>query len=134
MTLVRDKTNPIAWIDPDHPERGTFFGRDGMTPELAASEWLLAETESAPSAAPADYPLSARQLRLGLVRNGVSLGKVQATIDALPSPQRDEAQIYWEFSTEIHWGHPMTQSLMALAGISDEAAAAMWMLAKDYEK
>lgn len=83
---------------------------------------------------PSDYPLTARQLRLGLVRNGVTLDKVQATIDALPSPQRDEAEIYWKFSTEIHWDHPMTQSLMALAGIPDEAAAAMWMLAKDYEK
>lgn len=99
-----------------------------------ADRVLVADIPEAPPSSPADYPLTARQLRLGLVRNGVSLGKVQATIDALPSPQRDEAQIYWEFSATINWEHPMTQSLMALAGIPDEAAAAMWMLAKDYEK
>jgi hypothetical protein len=47
--------------------------------------------------------------------------------------QRDEAQVYWEFSTVINWSHPMTRGLMALAGITPEDAAAMWMVAKDYE-
>jgi hypothetical protein len=87
----------------------------------------------APSTDPADYPLTARQIRLGLIRNGVSLAVVQTAIDNLPSPARDEAQVYWEFSAEVHWEHPMTQSLMALVGITPAQAEEMWFAAKDYE-
>jgi hypothetical protein len=42
---------------------------------------------------------------------------VQAAIGAIEDDQqRDEAQVYWEFSTVINWSHPMTQALIALAG------------------
>lgn len=83
---------------------------------------------------PATYPLTARQLRLGLIRNGVPLSTVQAAIDALPPPNRDEAQVYWEFSTDVYWQHPMTGFLMQLMGISEQDATTMWMEAKDYER
>lgn len=138
----RQPIEPGAWVG------GAWVGTDltGYSDEVraaAAKHWTPETIDAFKAALPADpppstdpvnYPLSARQLRLGLVRNGVSLATVQATIDALPSPQRDEAQIYWEFSTMINWEHPMTQALMALAGIDAKNAAAMWMVAKDYEK
>jgi hypothetical protein len=89
--------------------------------------------EPIPSTDPADYPLTARQIRLGLIRTGVSLSLIQNAINALPSPARDEAQAYLEFSTVINWAHPMTQTLVALVGISDQQAETMWMIAKDYE-
>lgn len=131
--------NGGVWADTDVSQFTKIVqdaAAEHWTPETIAAlksafPW---EPEPLPSTDPVDYPLTARQIRLGLVRNGVSLATIQATIDALPSPQRDEAQIYWEFSTMIHWEHPMTQALMALAGIDAKNAAAMWMAAKDYEK
>jgi len=84
--------------------------------------------------APSKFPLTPRQLRLGLVRNGVSLDLVEDAIAAIPDVlQRDEAWIYWDYSTTIRWEHPMTQTLMALVGITQEQATQMWMIAKDYE-
>lgn len=110
----------------------------GLGPQLDA--WFAANPDFPvegyvpPVYGPADFPLTARQLRLGLVRHGVSLGTVEAAIDGIDDAQeRDEAQIYWEFSTHVRWEHPMTQTLMALVGISAEDGAAMWMVAKDYE-
>ena len=101
--------------------------RNNVPVEVAVFEPIPAEN-------PADYPLTARQLRLGLIRNGVALSAVQTAINNIPvQAQRDEAQVYWEFSTLIYWDHPMTQALMGLAGITSQQAAAMWMLAKDYE-
>lgn len=83
---------------------------------------------------PSDFNLTARQLRLGLVRNGISLTAVQTMIDGILDPMvRDEAQIYWEFSAFINWDHPMTQTLMDMLGIPRENMAMMWMIAKDYE-
>lgn len=101
--------------------------QDGLPVEVAVFEPIPAET-------PTDYPLTARQLRLGLIRNGVALSAVQTAINNLPTQaQRDEAQVYWEFSTLIYWDHPMTQALMGLVGVTPQNAVAMWMIAKDYE-
>lgn len=89
--------------------------------------------EDIPAPHPSRYPLTARQLRLGLVRNNISLSVVQTAINALPTQSiRDEAQIYWEYSTQVNWDHPMTQTLMALVGLNANTAASMWLTAKDY--
>jgi len=111
----------------------------GLSPLIAA--WLdehpelVIEPYEPPAAhGPEHFPLTARQLRLGLIRNGYSLASVQAAIDNISNPaQRDEAQVYWEFSTVVHWDHQTTQALLALSGIDPSDAAAMWMAAKDYE-
>lgn len=87
-----------------------------------------------PALNPADYVLTARQIRLGLIRNNVALSVVQTAINAIPDQEtRDEAQVYWEFSNAIVWTHPMTQALLALSGIDANSAAQMWLVAKDYE-
>lgn len=107
------------------------------TPEyrpFTAEEEAAADAHEALVNSPASYPLTARQLRLGLIRHGISLASVRAAINGIADiTQRDEAQVYWEFSTTINWDHPMTQTLMGLMGIGTEAATAMWMAAKDYE-
>lgn len=113
--------------------------KEGLTPEIENffvenPDFAVTEADPVPDPAPGDFPLTARQLRLGLVRNNIPLATVQAAIDAMPSPQRDEAQIYWEFSTEIHWEHPMTGALMQLIGLDPADAEVMWMAAKDYER
>jgi len=83
---------------------------------------------------PASFPLSNRQLRLGLIRNGISLASVAAVIAAIPDDvARDEATVWWEYSDTIHWDHPMTQTLIGLMSISLANAEAMWMVAKDYD-
>lgn len=83
---------------------------------------------------PADFPLTARQLRLGLIRNGIPLSTVINAIAGIQDElQRDEAQVYWEYSTHIRWEHPMTQALIAIAGIKQADAAAMWLVARNYE-
>lgn len=90
--------------------------------------------EDIPEPSPSDYVLTARQIRLGLIRHNVSLATVQSAINAITdSQQRDEAQVYWDYSTAILWDHPMTQALLTLSGIPEANAAAMWLVAKDYE-
>ena len=117
-----------------HIEINVQTGEQTERPYTAEEEAAADAMIVAPSTDPADFPLTARQLRLGLIRHGISLATVQAAITAISDQQqRDEAQVYWEFSTVINWSHPMTQALIALVGITTEDAAAMWMAAKDYE-
>lgn len=82
---------------------------------------------------PSSYPLSNRQLRLGLIRHGIGLSAVAAQIAAIADPvARDEATVWWEYTNVIQWDHPMTQTLIGLMGIPLANAEAMWMVAKDY--
>lgn len=122
----------------DYPYTYNPAENEGLNPEVTA--WLMANpafpispADPAPAPTPADYPLSMRQLRLGLKRfGGKPASFIADTIAAIPDADtRDEATIWYEESIEAHWDHPMTQSLIAAAGFTTEQAAAMWMQAKD---
>lgn len=91
--------------------------------------------EDAPAPTPDDVPLSMRQLRLGLLLvGGFPATFIQDTIASIPDPtERAVAQIWYEETSTVEWSHPMTQSLIAAAGIDEADAIAMWMQAKDLE-
>lgn len=84
---------------------------------------------------PADTPLTMRQLRLGLLLiGGFPASYIQDAINAIPdATQRGVAQIWYDESATVDWSHPMTQQLIAGAGLTTEQAAAMWMQAKDLD-
>lgn len=123
----------------DYPYTYNPAENEGLNPEVTA--WLMAnpafpiadaDPVPPPSTDPADYPLSMRQLRLGLFMNGYAVDFLQSVISAIPdATERGMAQIWYEETSVVEWAHPMTQSLMAAAGISTADATAMWMQAKD---
>lgn len=85
-----------------------------------------------PDPTPAEFPLSDRQLRIGLITSGVDLGLIDQAIDGIAdATQRAVAKVWWDRSIIIHWDHPMRQTLTALAGMTEAQAEAMWMQAKD---
>lgn len=96
---------------------------------------FVSALEDAPVPTPADTPLTMRQLRLGLLLiGGFSASFIQDAIDAIPdATQRGVAQIWYDESATVEWSHPMTQQLIAGAGLTTEQAAAMWMQAKDLD-
>ncbi len=99
-----------------------------MTPEeVAAAEAAIAARNT-----PANTPLTMRQLRLGLLLvGGFPASYIQDAINAIPdATERGVAQIWYDETSEVQWGHPMTQQLIAATGIPAENAAAMWMAAK----
>lgn len=97
--------------------------------------WVLPEV---PEPTPADVPLSMRQLRLGLVRNGFPVDFVKQAIAAIEDDlERAEATIWYEETSSVEWAHPMTQALMATAATVNpaftlELAATMWMEAASF--
>lgn len=96
---------------------------------------FVSALEDAPVLTPADTPLTMRQLRLGLLLiGGFPASYIQDAINAIPdATQRGVAQIWYDESATVEWGHPMTQQLIAGAGLTTEQAAAMWMQAKDLD-
>jgi hypothetical protein len=72
-------------------------------------------------------PLTARQLRLGLVLNGISLPSVEAAIDAIEDPtDREVARIEWEYATTFERSHPLVNQIGAALGLTPEQIDAMW--------
>lgn len=75
-------------------------------------------------------PLTARQFRLGLVNAGISLSTVTAAIKALPTgPDRDKAEIEWEYATTFSRAHPLIATVSTLLALNDEQVDAMWTAA-----
>jgi len=59
-----------------------------------------------------------RQARLALLAAG-KLGAVDAAIASLPSPQKEAAQIEWEFSSVVERDRPLVQTLGPALGLSE---------------
>lgn len=86
--------------------------------------------EDIPAPHPSDRPLTKRQLRLGLLANGILPSTIRSTLEAIEDPvQREVALTWFEYTDLIQWDHEQTQALMSLAGFSSDQAAAMWIAA-----
>lgn len=101
-------------------------------PEIAVGDDSATRTWPVLDMTPADFPLSMRQLRLGLLGAGKPVGFIQDVIDGIADvTQRAYAQIWYEETSVVEWDHAQTQALIALSGLSSEEASAMWLAAKD---
>jgi hypothetical protein len=85
-----------------------------------------------PPVTPSDVNLTDRQLRIGLLSAGYDLALIETSIEAIPNPiDRAIARVWWDRTTVILWDHPMTQTLMGLAGIPEIERTSLWMWASD---
>jgi hypothetical protein len=64
--------------------------------------------------------VSARQIRLWILRQGISLSQVDAAIDAIPDQlQRDSVRVEWDYAPYVERSHPMLVPLAAALGLSE---------------
>lgn len=110
---------------------------DAKTGDVKITPYTPEEEAAADAAVnnPATTPLTMRQLRLGLMLiGGFPATFIQDAISSIPdATQRGIAQIWYDETSVVEWAHPMTQQLIAGAGLTPEQAAAMWMQAKDLD-
>jgi hypothetical protein len=91
---------------------------------------LPPEPEPEPELLPPDplRPLTARQLRLGLVLHGFNLSSVDAAIDAIEDPtDREVARIEWEYATTFERSHPLINQVGTALGLTPEQIDDMWV-------
>lgn len=69
-----------------------------------------------------------RQARLALLRGGL-LSQVDAAIAVMPSPQKEEAQIEWEYSQEVHRNRTLVQMLAPALGLNNSQLNDLFLLA-----
>ena len=62
--------------------------------------------------------ITMRQARLALLAHN-KLSDVQTTIDSLPSPMKEQAQIEWEYASNIEITNPLIVQLMGSLGFTE---------------
>ena len=77
-----------------------------------------------------DFPLvSARQIRLALVKLGFSLEKIDAGISNFEEPELSEVKISWEYATEFHRYSPLLDSVGEKLGFTPDNLDDLFSLA-----
>jgi hypothetical protein len=71
-----------------------------------------------PPPPPAPKVVTMRQARLALLQAG-KLADVDAAILALPSPDKETAQISWEYATEVRRDSALMQQLATAIGLTE---------------
>ena len=75
-------------------------------------------------------PLSASQVRLGLLANGITTAMVDASIAAIEDEaEKEAARIKWEYAASIGRNEPLVAAIGASLGLTDEQIDAMWQQA-----
>jgi len=77
---------------------------------------------------PVPEMVTMRQARLALLQAG-KLADVNAAILALPSPEKEQAQIEWEYATEIKRDNALVTKLAPALGLDAPALDALFTMA-----
>lgn len=88
-------------------------------------------TQEAPPGPVAPASVTMRQARLALLAAD-RLGMVEIAIAGLESPQREAAQIEWEFAATVDRVSPLVATLAAVTGMNDEELDQLFMLAATF--
>ena len=88
---------------------------DSLIIDCATGEPLI--VSAAPIIREAPAIVTMRQARLALFSAGL-LGSVDAAIQALPSPDREAAEIEWEYATEVARDSALVSGLLPALGLS----------------
>jgi hypothetical protein len=82
---------------------------------------LIGLNQSVDLTPPVPESVSARQIRLWLVRNSFSLSQVDGAIDSIPDQlQRDSVRIEWDYAPYVERAHPMLVPLAAALGLTEQ--------------
>lgn len=82
---------------------------------------LIGINQTADLTPPVPESVSARQIRLWLVRHGISLAAVDAAIDAIPDQlQQDSVRVEWAYAPYVERSHPMLTPLAAALGLTEQ--------------
>lgn len=97
---------------------------------LGFVEYVPSEPEPAPE--PPLPPLTARQLRLGLIGAGVSIASVDAAIASIEDPtDREIANVEWEYASQFERGHHLIEMIGSALGMTIEQINAAWIAAME---
>ncbi len=89
---------------------------------------VLVDPNAPPPGPVIPQSVTMRQARIALLRvNKLSL--IQPTINSLPSPQKEEAQITWEYSQEVQRNNGLISQLAPALSMTEQDIDDLFVLA-----
>lgn len=70
--------------------------------------------------------ITMRQTRLALLQAG-KLSAIDTALASLPSPQKEQAQIEWEYASEVQRDNPLIGQLMSVLGMGETELDALFI-------
>lgn len=102
-------------------------GADAITKDQALD--LIGDASLAGDMLPLQ-PLTASQVRLGLLANGITTAMVDSAIATIDDAvEREAARIKWEYAATISRNDGLVAAIGASLGLTDEQVDAMWQQA-----
>ena len=122
VNVIVADDNFIAQFHPDsaHPYEevhadDTMVARIGDTYDAATGAFITPTLAVTPITS-----ITMRQARLALLAQN-KLSDVQTTIDSLPSPAKEQAQIEWDYAKDVDINNPLIVQLMGSLGFTESA-------------
>jgi hypothetical protein len=103
----------VYWIGSDYEEYVVACNGANIIPRNSGPD--VPSTSIVPT-----NRVSARQVRLWLIRNGISLQNVTDAISSIEDPTlRDSVAVEWEYAPYIERSHPMLIPLAQILGLNE---------------
>ena len=108
----------------------TIIATPEFAEQLHPGKWRLAEVQDAPVTPinPVPQSVSMRQARLALLQIG-KLQQINSAITSLPSPQKEEAEIEWQYANEVNRYIGLVSLLAPALGLSETDIDDLFILA-----
>ena len=106
------------WADAGNPKLGLWI----PAPEKPSSDanWIDGEWVIPDPVVPQPVTISARQIRLWLIRQGIPLDAVDDAIAAIPDQMtRETVRVEWEYAPYVERNHPMLIPLAMALGLTE---------------
>lgn len=105
-----------GWIENNNPKKDKWV----ILPEKPGEDyyWYNGVWTQAAQAIPES--ISARQIRLWLINNGIQLNQVDNAINSIQDPiTRETVKVEWEYAPYVERNHPMLVPLAQALGLTE---------------
>ena len=92
-------------------DNGAYYSENGGV--VDNGQFTLVDIPTVPT------EVSMRQARLQLLAYGV-LDQVQTVIDSMPSPDKEQAQINWDYAIAVYRTDPLVLAMQQALNLTDE--------------
>jgi len=115
---IKDLSDDLinGWIANNNPKKDNW----ALLPEQPGNDyyWNNGSWIQYPQTVPES--ISARQIRLWLINNGIQLNQVENAIDSIQDPLiRETTKVEWEYAPYVERNHPMLVPLAQALGLSE---------------
>ena len=117
-----------GWIANGNPKKDKWL----LLPEKPGDNYYWNSGQWIQYSTPVPESISARQIRLWLINNGIQLSQVEQAIDSIENQiTRETTRVEWEYAPYVERNHPMLIPLGQALGLTEQQIDAAFIEASN---